>query len=206
MLFNAKTFSFILSFLITVVTTILLYLSKGISAFYVVYLVVFFLAIFAIIYISLDKFIFNEIDDIYILLDNIKKKDYSFLKQKINSTNFTPLNRIKEEIIDFAEKKQLEIDELMKLETFRREFLADVSHELKTPIFSAQGFVHTLIDGAIDDLNVRDKFLTKAANSLDGLNMLVQDLITISQLEIGEIKMHFHSFDLLKLTHYPPFW
>jgi two-component system phosphate regulon sensor histidine kinase PhoR len=75
-----------------------------------------------------------------------------------------------------------------------------VSHELKTPIFSAQGFVHTLIDGAIDDIHVRDRFLQKAANSLDGLNVLVQDLITISQLEIGEIKMHFTNFDLHKLT------
>src|SRR5207253_2076130 len=111
-----------------------------------------------------------------------------------------PLILIKREISDFANQKQHEIDELKKLETFRREFLADVSHELKTPIFAAQGFVHTLIDGAINDLEVRDKFLSKAANSMDGLNVLVEDLITISQLEIGEIKMQYQNFDIYKLT------
>jgi two-component system phosphate regulon sensor histidine kinase PhoR len=200
MLFNAKTVSLILGFILTIVLAVVLYLTIGFSVSFFLYLILFFFIAVTIVYFSLEKLVFHEIDNIYILLDKIKRKDYSFSKQKLNPTNRTPLNRIKEEIIDFAEKKQMEIEELKKLETFRREFLADVSHELKTPIFAAQGFVHTLIDGAVDDINVRDKFLNKAANSLDGLNMLVQDLITISQLEIGEIKMHVQSFDLLKLT------
>ena len=95
-----------------------------------------------------------------------------------------------------AEQKQKEIDELKRLQALRREFLADVSHELKTPIFAAQGFIHTLLDGAIDDENVRDKFLQKAAKSLDGLDNLVQDLISISQLEKGVVKMQKKSFDI----------
>jgi two-component system phosphate regulon sensor histidine kinase PhoR len=200
MLFNAKTVSLILGFILSSVLAVVLYLTIGFTDKFFLYLILFFFVTVAVVYFSLEKLVFHEIDNIYILLDKIKRKDYSFSKQKLNPTNRTPLNRIKEEIIDFAEKKQMEIEELKKLETFRREFLADVSHELKTPIFAAQGFVHTLIDGAVDDINVRDKFLNKAANSLDGLNMLVQDLITISQLEIGEIKMHEQSFDLLKLT------
>ncbi len=200
MLFNAKTVSLILSGLLTLLLAVVGYLTIGFSLIFLGYLIVFLLISFGLIYFALEKFVFHEIDNIYILLDKIKKKDYSFSKQKSSVAKHTPLNRIQEEIIDFAEKKQREIEELKKLETFRREFLADVSHELKTPIFAAQGFVHTLIDGAVDDIAVRDKFLIKAANSLDGLNMLVQDLITISQLEIGEIKMHPQSFDLLKLT------
>jgi two-component system, OmpR family, phosphate regulon sensor histidine kinase PhoR len=200
MLFNAKTVSLILSIILTLLLAFILYFSLGFTSGYFLYLLIFILVSFGLVYILLEKFVFHEIDNIYVLMDKIKKKDYSFSKQKNPNANLTPLNRIREEIIDFAEKKQLEIEELKKLETFRREFLADVSHELKTPIFAAQGFVHTLIDGAVDDIAVRDKFLNKAANSLDGLNMLVQDLITISQLEIGEIKMHEQSFDLLKLT------
>ncbi len=200
MLFNAKNISLLLSILITLLLSAVLSIISIVDFNYFLYLLLFFIFSFSVIYYILEKFVFHEIENIYTLLDKIKKKDYSFLKQQVNATNRTPLNRIKEEIIDFAEKKQLEIEELKKLETFRREFLADVSHELKTPIFAAQGFVHTLIDGAVDDISVRDKFLNKAANSLDGLNMLVQDLITISQLEIGEIKMHPQSFDLLKLT------
>jgi two-component system phosphate regulon sensor histidine kinase PhoR len=159
-----------------------------------------FIGSFTIFYFILHFFIFKELDKISVLLDRIKKKDYSHIATKDYKYSSNPLDEIKEEIADFARQKHTEITELQKLEIFRREFLADVSHELKTPIFSAQGFVHTLIDGAVDDIKVRDRFLQKAANSLDGLNVLVQDLITISQLEIGEIKMHFTSFDLHKLT------
>lgn len=159
-----------------------------------------FIGSFSLFYLVLHFFIFRELDKISTLLDRIKKKDYSHIATKDYKYSSNPLDEIKQEIADFARQKHTEITELQKLEIFRREFLADVSHELKTPIFSAQGFVHTLIDGAVDDTNVRDRFLQKAANSLDGLNILVQDLITISQLEIGEIKMHFTSFDLHKLT------
>ena len=68
------------------------------------------------------------------------------------------------------------------------------------PIFAAQGFVHTLLDGAIEDKKVRHKFLKKAAKSLDGLNILVQNLLTISQIEIGEITMHYESFDIINMS------
>jgi len=86
------------------------------------------------------------------------------------------------------------------MEVFRREFLADVSHELKTPIFAAQGFIHTLLDGAMDDVKVRDKFLQKAAKSLDGLDALVKDLVALSQMETGQIKMHKERVDLRLIT------
>ncbi len=78
--------------------------------------------------------------------------------------------------------------------------MADISHELKTPIFSAQGFIHTLLDGAINDPNVRDRFLSKAAKSLDQLDSLIQDLIIISQLETGNIKIEPEAFDLKLLV------
>ena len=71
---------------------------------------------------------------------------------------------------------------------------------MKTPLFSAQGFVHTLLDGAINDKEVRKKFLKKAAKSLDALDLLVQDILTISQIESGEIRMHFESFDILAMA------
>ncbi len=115
------------------------------------------------------------------------------------SSQLNPLKRIYREIQSFAEFKQAEIDELKKLETFRKEFVADVSHELKTPIFAAQGFVHTLLDGAVHDKNVRSRFLRKAAKSLDGLDVLVQDLLTLSQIETGDIKMKFSNINLYKL-------
>ncbi len=162
--------------------------------------VLFFIGSYLIVHLILYIVVFKELNNISSLLDKVKKKDYAHINDKDYRYSSSQLDEIKQEIANFARQKNTEIYELQKLEIFRREFLADVSHELKTPIFSAQGFVHTLIDGAINDEKVRDRFLQKAANSIEGLNILVQDLITISQLEIGEIKMHFTSFDLHKLT------
>jgi len=132
-------------------------------------------------------------------MGKLKKKElHGIEKQK--SATLNPLKTINEEIYSFADLKQKEIDELRKLEAFRKEFIADISHELKTPIFAAQGFVHTLLDGAVNDKTVRSKFLKKAAKSLDGLDMLVQDLLTLSHIETGQIKMHFEHIDLYELT------
>lgn len=86
------------------------------------------------------------------------------------------------------------------METFRREFLADVSHDLKTPIFAAQGFIHTLLDGAIEDPEVSHKFLKKAAKSLDGLEVLVKDILILTQVESGDIRMHFEPIDLKEVV------
>jgi two-component system phosphate regulon sensor histidine kinase PhoR len=150
-------------------------------------------------FVVLEFLIFREVNKIYKLVGKLKKKELGGLgKQKSGTLN--PLQGINEEIFSFAELKQKEIDELRKLEAFRKEFIADVSHELKTPIFAAQGFVHTLLDGAVNDKNVRTKFLKKAAKSLDGLDALVQDLLTLSHIETGQIKMHFETIDMVKLT------
>ncbi len=105
-----------------------------------------------------------------------------------------------ERLLKLLEQKEQEIDELRKLEEFRKDFIADVGHELKTPIFAAQGFVHTLLDGAVKDKSVRKKFLKKAAKSLDGLDRLVHDLVTLSQIETGKVKMQFGHFDLYDLA------
>lgn len=154
---------------------------------------------YLLIFVMLEFLIFKEIHKLHKLISKLKKKEFSGLgKQKPRALN--SLKAINDEIYSFAELKQKEIDELKKLEAFRKEFIADVSHELKTPIFAAQGFVHTLLDGAVHDDAVRDKFLKKAARSLDGLDALVQDLLTLSQIETGQIKMHFESVDLYKLT------
>ncbi len=112
------------------------------------------------------------------LLKKSRKKTSKLARRRLSTLTASPLQQLNQELYEYATKKQAEIDYLTQLEAFRREFLADVSHELKTPIFAAQGFIHTLIDGAVEDPEVRDKFLQKAAKSLEGLDHLVQDLIT----------------------------
>ena len=185
---------------IALITSLFLSLVKSVdfSALIVAFFISFSVS-YLLIFVVLEFLIFREINKIYKLIHKLKKKEL-FAIDKKKSAALNPLKTINEEIYSFADIKQKEIDELKKLEAFRREFIADVSHELKTPIFAAQGFVHTLLDGAVNDKTVRTKFLKKAAKSLDGLDVLVQDLLTLSHIETGQIKMHFESIDLYKLT------
>ncbi len=199
MLYNSRSLALLLAVCIAVITTLFLSLFENVNS--TALAVTFFISFsvsYLLTFVILEFLIFREIKEIYKLLDKLKKRELNVAQAK--SAKLNPLKNITEEIFDFADLKQKEIDDLKKLEAFRREFIADVSHELKTPIFAAQGFVHTLLDGAVNDKAVRSKFLKKAARSLDGLDMLVQDLLTLSQIETGQIKMRFDTVDMIQLT------
>lgn len=199
MLYSARTLALLLAACVALITSLFLSLLKNvdITALAVAGAISFF-ASYLLIYIVLEFLFFREINKIYKLMEKLKRKELSGIDQQ-KSGKFNPLDKVNEEIHSFATLKQKEIDELVKLEAFRKEFIADVSHELKTPIFAAQGFVHTLLDGAVNDKQVRNKFLRKAAKSLDGLDALVQDLLTLSQIETGDIKMRFETIDIHRI-------
>lgn len=200
MVYSSRMLALLLALCIALITTLFLSLFESVAAnaLLVAFLICFSVS-YLLIFVVLEFLIFRELNKIYKLVGKLKKKELAGLsKEKPNALN--PLKKINEDIYSFATLKQKEIDELRKLEAFRKEFIADVSHELKTPIFAAQGFVHTLLDGAVNDKAVRNRFLKKAAKSLDGLDMLVQDLLTLSHIETGQIKMHFENVDLYKLT------
>ena len=200
MTLNSKGLALILALIIAFVTTASLYLTPGIPerTIFITFSLSF-LSGFSIIRVMAELLFFKEIKKIYTALENVQDQKLASLSQNKKSY-FNPLKKINQEISNYTDRKQGEIDELKRMATFRREFIADVSHELKTPIFSAQGFVHTLLDGAVEDELVREKFLKKAAKSLDRLDVLVQDLMTINQIERGQISMHFETFDLVELT------
>ena len=200
MVYSSRMLALLLALCIAFITTLFLSLFESVNVSVLV--VAFFIGFsvsYILIFIVLEFLIFREINKIYKLMDKLKKKELQNIDEQ-KSIVLNPLKTINKEIFSFADLKQKEIDELKKLEAFRREFIADISHELKTPIFAAQGFVHTLLDGAVNDKTVRNKFLRKAARSLDGLDMLVQDLLTLSHIETGQIKMHFENIDLYQLT------
>jgi two-component system phosphate regulon sensor histidine kinase PhoR len=199
MIYSARTLALLLAATIAIVTAVFLYILRGASwDVLLVAFIVSFLTSYLLTFAVLEFLIFREINKIYKMMNKLRKKEFSGISRE-KSGMLNPLQNINEEIFSFATLKQKEIDELKKLEAFRKEFIADVSHELKTPIFAAQGFVHTLLDGAVNDKNVRNKFLRKAAKSLDGLDALVHDLLTLSQIETGDIKMHFEHIDLFRL-------
>ena len=201
MVYSARTLALLLAVCIAIVTGLFLSLIRSVdSNALIVAMIISFSASYLLIFVVLEFLFFREINKFYKMMEKLRKKELSGLSKE-KSQPLNPFRKINEEIFSFATLKQKEIDELKKLEAFRREFIADVSHELKTPIFAAQGFVHTLLDGAVNDKQVRGKFLKKAAKSLDGLDVLVQDLLTLSQIESGDIKMKFEHIDLYRLCH-----
>ncbi len=197
MLSNSKSVAILIAATVSIITAAFLSLVKDVPVEGLI--VVFFLALsstYIITYFTVDIFIFGQIEKINERLGQLNNENYNFVEEDLIQKKGNPLYRINTEILTYALSKQREINELKKAETFRREFIANISHELKTPIFSAQGFIHTLLDGAIKDKNVRTRFLKKAAKNLDGLDRLVEDLLTISQVETGVIKMEMENFNI----------
>ena len=155
---------------------------------------------FFFFYYALEIFIYRKIKLIYKNIHRLKTTRYK--SSVFNKTGMSgdPISEVNQEVILWAKDQRAEIEELKKLENFRKEFLGNVSHELKTPIFNIQGYIHTLLDGAIDDPEVNIHFLKKAAKSVDRLCDLVEDLINISQLETGQLKMEMEKFDIHALA------
>ncbi len=197
---SPRLIALILALIISAITTTFLAFFEEVSSgmLLVTFLSSGIVSFFLVLY-TIEIIILSEINKMYKTIHKLKLKDFNISRKSLIE-DINPLKRINDEIFVYVAKKQKEIEELRKMEQFRREFLADVSHELKTPVFAAQGFIHTLLDGAVDDENVRDRFLEKAAKSLDGLDILVKDLMTLSQMESGDIRMNMIPVDLRKLT------
>ena len=105
-----------------------------------------------------------------------------------------------QQVVKWAEDKKEEIEELKKLEEYRREFLGNVSHELKTPIFNIQGYVLTLLDGGLDDPEINREYLLRTEKSINRMINIVEDLESISKLESGELKLMPERFDIILLV------
>ncbi len=154
---------------------------------------------FFLFFYTLEFFIYRKIKLIYKTIHSLKTQKYDAVLENFDWDK-DPIFEMSKEVINWARDKKMEIDQLKKVADFRKEFLGNVSHELKTPIFSIQGYLHTLLDGAMDDPEVNTKFLKKAAKSTDRLSDLVADLLEISKLESGELQMNEELFDINSLT------
>jgi two-component system phosphate regulon sensor histidine kinase PhoR len=135
----------------------------------------------------------KELDEINLIINNIRENFYSDAYEIKLSRNLLSLQ---EDIRLMFEKTKSDIEYLKRLQTMRSEFLANVSHELRTPIFAIQGYIETLLNGAINDENVNKNFLGKANQHTLSLNNLLNDLIDISMIESGEMRMSFRYFKI----------
>jgi two-component system, OmpR family, phosphate regulon sensor histidine kinase PhoR len=148
--------------------------------------------------VVLRRYIDDRIKLVYKTIHNLKRsKDDKTISATLNDDLIAAANT---EVMEWADKRKDEIERLKNLETYRREFLGNVSHELKTPIFNIQGYILTLLDGAIDDPNVNKDYLQKSERNIERMINVVTDLEIISQLESGIIKLEFTKFDLVYLT------
>lgn len=158
-----------------------------------------FFTCFIVFYYMLEKYIYSKIVLIYKLIHNLKLgKD---LKDALGEyVSEDPINDVEQEVKEWAGAKKREIDILKKQEQFRREFLSNVSHEFKTPLFAIQGYIETLQDCLTEDPETAAKFLKKAANNVERLSYLINDLDSISKLETGEIPINYQKFDFVLLA------
>ncbi len=149
-------------------------------------------------YYLVRYFIFRRIKLIYKIIHR-QKLPSEFRAGNLDMTK-NVLDDVEREVGEWADKQEHELEELERLATYRRRFIGDVSHELKTPIFNVQGFIHTLLDGALYDSNVNLQYLQRAAKNIERLQMIVEDLETINKLEAGQMILDLQEFDLHELT------
>ncbi|HEU0135927.1 MAG TPA: ATP-binding protein, partial [Flavobacterium sp.] len=131
------------------------------------------------------------------IYDDVSLLESSTFRSQPITTDMATLTR---EVKKFATDKKLEIEMLKVREEYRREFLGNVSHELKTPLFTVQGYLSTLLGGAMKDKTVRKKYLERAEKGVERLIYIVQDLDLISKLEVGELNLEMAPFDIIKVV------
>ena len=140
----------------------------------------------------------KELDEIKTIINNIRKNKYNNEEEIQLGSNLLALQKA---IKKMFKKEKSDIEYLQRLQKMRSQFIANVSHELRTPIFAIQGYIETLLNGAINDKNVNMHFLEKANQNTISLSHLLNDLIDISMIESGEMRMSFRYFkidDLIK--------
>ncbi|WP_016989639.1 sensor histidine kinase [Flavobacterium sp. ACAM 123] len=180
-------------FVMLLVSTMLKLPFRSLYLFGFIFMLVLYLFSFIVLQYRVERFIYRRVKKIY---DDVSLLESStFINQPIT----TDMETLTREVKKFATDKKLEIEMLQVREEYRREFLGNVSHELKTPLFTVQGYVSTLLDGAMDDKVIRKKYLKRAEKGVERLIYIVNDLDMISKLEVGDLNLDISEFDIVEL-------
>ncbi|MCD4696558.1 MAG: sensor histidine kinase [Bacteroidales bacterium] len=153
---------------------------------------------YLIYYNTLEKFIYRKIKLIYKTIYDTKIPEEE--KSKKMDIRQNVIDDVESEVINWQRNKLKEIRKQKKLEQYRKEFLGNVFHELKTPIFNIQGYLETLVEGGLDDPNINLKFLQKARKNVKRMTKIVDDLQMISNLEDGSFSVMKEKFDIYRLA------
>lgn len=194
-----KTYKFagFTAILITIFLTLILgvffYVHQGINYwFLLLFAAVCYVFSFFIVQFRVEKFIYNRVKRIY---ENVKLLESSTFDRRQITTDMETLTK---EVERFAESNKLEIETLKVRESYRKDFMGNVSHELKTPLFTVQGYILTLLDGAMKDKAVRKKYLQRASKGVERLIYIVKDLDMITKLEVGDLVLNKEEFNIVE--------
>ncbi len=200
---NTKHISLILALFIAVITAIAILILHEVETekqwmLATIAITLIFILSYLAFKFFLDNYLLNRIRLIYKMIRSeklaVKEKPRNVLSASSNE-----LEDAGEEVVKWARERRKEIEELKTTADYRREYVGNVSHELKTPIFNIQGYVLTLLDGGMDDASVNKKYLLKCEESIDRMISIIDDLEEISKLESGELAIHLTKINLLPL-------
>ena len=190
--FAIKT-SLYLTILLTLLLSVFLYYVDALSWWVVPFILGFYILSFLTIQYRVERFIYKRVKKIY---DDLTLLEATTLRNQPITTDMATLTK---EIDKYAKDKKLEIETLKVREEYRKEFIGNVSHELKTPLFTVQGYLLTLLDGAIEDKKIRTKYLNRANKGVERLIYIVKDLDMITKLEVGDLSLNKEAFDIVEL-------
>jgi two-component system phosphate regulon sensor histidine kinase PhoR len=180
---------------VTLLTSVFLYAFYSFNIKYILLLAFStYLFSFIITQFRVERFIYKRVKKIY---DDLTLLESTSITK---GTITTDMKTLTEEIDKFARDKKIEIESLKVREQYRKEFLGNVSHELKTPLFTVQGYILTLLDGAMEDKNLREKYLERASKGVERLGYIVKDLDMITKLEVGDLSLNPEVFNIVELV------
>ncbi|WP_308991425.1 ATP-binding protein [Mariniflexile litorale] len=192
--FAIKT-SLYITIYVTLLSSVFLYVFYSFNFGYILLLAIStYLFSFIVIQFRVERFIYKRVKKIY---DDLTLLESTSITK---GTITTDMKTLTQEIDKFARDKKIEIESLKVKEQYRKEFLGNVSHELKTPLFTVQGYILTLLDGAMNDKNLREKYLERASKGVERLGYIVKDLDMITKLEVGDLSLNPEIFNIVELV------
>jgi len=191
--FAVKSATYIALFATALVAALMQFFYTINWEFITIFALLLFVFSFATLQYRVEHFIYRRVKKIY---DDISLLESSTFRNKSITTDMATLTR---ELEKYARDKKREIETLKIEEEYRREFVGNVSHELKTPLFTVQGYILTLLDGAMNDKTLRKKYLQRAEKGVERLIYIVQDLDMITKMEVGDLNLSYSEFNIVEV-------
>ena len=163
------------------------------------FFLVLFLFTFFLLRYSIERFVQEKLSLIYQTIHQLKRNPSAAKEEESKSKD--PITKVNEEVLDWHLDNQKEIDRLTVMEQYRRDFIGNVSHELKTPVFNIQGYLLTLLEGGLEDPSINRKFLERAEKSVEKLIKLLNELDMIIRLDTGGIQLNIQRINIVELTN-----